>query len=103
MYTFCIRQQEEAGIRKVAIIVGTQEEEHGTQYYYFVRGAFYIDDMTFEKASYGCEDWGFAYKQMKGYFDGRGPDQALQILGWAFVTGGIPARLTGDMELECTG
>lgn len=66
----------------------------------FVRGAFYIDDMTFEKGlpQFSEEHWGFAYKQMKEYFDDEDPDKALQILGWAFVTGGMPARLTTDME-----
>lgn len=100
VYTFLHpSSREEAGNPKVAIIVGTQEEEHGTQYY-FVRGAFYIDDMTFEKGlpQFSEEHWGFAYKQMKEYFDDEDPDKALQILGWAFVTGGMPARLTSDME-----
>ena len=71
VYTFLHpSSREEAGNPKVAIIVGTQEEEHGTQYY-FVRGAFYIDDMTFEKGlpQFSEEHWGFAYKQMKEYFD----------------------------------
>ena len=100
VYTFLHpSSREEAGNPKVAIIVGTQEEEHGTQYY-FVRGAFYIDDMTFERGlpQFSEEHWGFAYKQMKEYFDDEDPDKALQILGWAFVTGGMPARLTSDME-----
>lgn len=100
VYTFLHpSSREEAGNPKVAILVGTQEEEHGTQYY-FVRGAFYIDDMTFEKGlpQYSEEHWGFAYKQMKEYFDDEDPDKALQILGWVFVTGGMPARLTTDME-----
>ena len=64
VYTFLHpSSREEAGNPKVAIIVGTQEEEHGTQYY-FVRGAFYIDDMTFEKGlpQFSEEHWGFAYK-----------------------------------------
>ena len=83
VYTFLHpSSREEAGNPKVAIIVGTHEEEHGTQYY-FVRGAFYIDDMTFEKGlpQFSEEHWGFAYKQMKEYFDDEDPDKALQILG----------------------
>lgn len=66
----------------------------------FRKRCFYIDDMTFEKGlpQFSEEHWGFAYKQMKEYFDDEDPDKALQILGWAFVTGGMPARLTSDME-----
>lgn len=100
VYTFLHpSSQEETGNSKVAVIVGTQEEENGIRYY-FVRGAFYIDDISFEKGlpQFGEEHWGFAYKQMKQYFDDEDPDKALQILGWALVTGGMPPRLTTDME-----
>lgn len=100
VYTFLHPScQEETGSSKIAILVGKQDEEDGILYY-FVKGAFYIEDITFEKElpQFSEEIWGAVYKQMKKYFDDEDPDKSLQILGWTFIMGGMPPRLTTDIE-----
>lgn len=100
VYTFLHpSSQEETGNAKVAILVGKQEEEDSVLYY-FVKGAFYIEEINFEKGlpQFTEEIWGYAYKQMKKYFDDEDPDKSLQILGWTFIMGGMPPRLTTDIE-----
>lgn len=100
VYTFLHpSSQEETGNARIAILVGRRDEEDGILYY-FVKGAFYIEEMLFEKGmpQFSEENWGFAYKQMKEYFDDEDPDKSLQILGWTFIMGGMPPRLTTDIE-----
>lgn len=100
VYTFLHpSSQEETGNAKIAILVGRQEEEDSVCYY-FIKGAFYIEEIGFEKGlpQFTEEIWGYAYKQMKKYFDDEDPDRSLQILGWTFVMGGMPPRLTTDIE-----
>lgn len=100
VYTFLHpSSQEETGNAKIAILVGRQEEEDSVLYY-FVKGAFYIEEISFEKGLpvFTEEIWGYAYKQMKKYFDDEDPEKSLQILGWTFIMGGMPPRLTTDIE-----
>ncbi|MCI8327808.1 MAG: LysM peptidoglycan-binding domain-containing protein [Lachnospiraceae bacterium] len=100
VYTFLHpSNREETGDFKVAALVGRQEEENSILYY-FVKGAFYIEEIEFEKGipQFTEEIWGYIYKQMKEYFDDEDPDKSLQILGWAFITGGMPPRLTTEIE-----
>lgn len=100
VYTFLHpSSQEETGNAKIAILVGRQEEEDSVLYY-FIKGAFYIEEISFEKGLpvFTEEIWGYAYKQMKKYFDDEDPEKSLQILGWTFIMGGMPPRLTTDIE-----
>lgn len=100
VYTFLHpSRQEETGEAKAAILVGKQEQEEDISYY-FVKGAFYIEGMEFEKGlpQFTEELWGYCYKQMKKYFDDEDPDKSLQILGWTFILGGMPPHLTTDIE-----
>lgn len=100
VYTFLHpSRQEEMGESKAAILVGSQEQEEDI-IYYFVKGAFYIEGIEFEKGlpQFTEELWGYCYKQMKKYFDDEDPDRSLQILGWTFILGGMPPRLTTDIE-----
>lgn len=84
---------------KVGILVGRQEEYEGVRYY-FVKGSLCVENISFEKGlpQFTGEIWGSIYKDMKNYFDDEDPDKSLQILGWSMEMGGMPPRLTTEIE-----
>lgn len=100
VYTFLHpSSQEESNDSKIGILVGREIESDGISYY-FVKGALSVEDISYEKGlpQFNEENWGSIYKDMKKYFDDEDPDKSLQILGWSMNMGGMPPRLTTDIE-----
>lgn len=101
VYTFLhpSSQEKENTPMKIHILVGAKQEYNRVRYY-FVKGALCVEGIEFEKGlpQFTEEIWGNIYKNMKKYFDDEDPDKSLQILGWSMEMGGMPPRLTTDIE-----
>lgn len=101
VYTFLhpSSQEKENSHMKIHILVGAKQEYNRVRYY-FIKGALCVEDICFEKGipQFTEEIWGNIYKNMKQYFDDEDPDKSLQILGWSMEMGGMPPRLTTDIE-----